>query len=199
MEDATVYLIDHDPGSLKSLVALLDIVFPRVKAFSSAIDFWDAYGGDPLGCLVLDARLPGMSGLELQRKLLQEKIDLPVIFVTGRGTVSMAVEAMQLGAIHFLEKPVDEQVLYDSIRKALEISKQRCHRVARRKQATERLASLKPPEREVLHLILEGKMNREMATELDCSVRTIEDRRAKLMKKLNVASLVELIRLMMMH
>ncbi len=198
-DEATIYLIDADQASLESLTALVQVVFPRVKAFSSATDFLNAYCDCPLSCLVLDVRLPEMHGIELQRKLLQEKVELPVIFVTGHGTVAMAVEAMRLGAINFLEKPVHRQVLWDSIRKAIELSKQRRQRLALRRKAAERLACLKPSEREVLDLILEGKMNKEIAAELGCSIRTIEDRRARIMRKMEVASLVELIQLLMMH
>ena len=143
--------------------------------------------------------MPGMSGLELQRKLVHDKIALPVVFVTGHGNIPMAVEAMQLGAINFLEKPVQEQALWDSIRKALEQDMQSRRRRARRQRADERLTKLTPGEREVLNLILEGKLNKEIASELGLSTRTIEDRRAKLMKKMGASSLAELIQLVMMH
>jgi two-component system, LuxR family, response regulator FixJ len=140
-----------------------------------------------------------MSGLELHRRLIQEKTSLPVIFVTGHANVPMAVAAMQMGAINFLQKPVQEQELWDSIRRAIELDAQNRRRRTRRQQVEHRLAQLTPGERLVLDLILEGKINKEIATELGLSTRTIEDRRAKLMKKLGAQSLAELIQLVTMH
>lgn len=197
-DEATVFLVDDDPAALRSLTALVKVVFPHVSTFSSAADFLEAYRHQA-GCLVLDVAMPGMSGLELQRKLVHDKISLPVVFVTGHGNIPMVVEAMQLGAVNFLEKPVQEQSLWDSIRKAMELDAQNRRRRARRQRADERLTKLTPGEREVLNLILEGKLNKEIASELGLSTRTIEDRRAKLMKKMGAASLAELIQLVMMH
>ena len=143
--------------------------------------------------------MPGMNGLELQRKLIHEKIIIPIVFVTGHGNVSMAVEAMQMGAVNFLEKPVQEQELWDSIRKALELDSLNRRRRARRQRVEQRLTRLTHGEREVLNLILEGKLNKEIATELGLSTRTIEDRRAKLMKKMGAKSLAELVQMAMTH
>jgi RNA polymerase sigma factor (sigma-70 family) len=148
---------------------------------------------------VLDVGMRGMSGLELQRKLIRDKITIPVVFVTGHANVAMAVEAMQMGAVHFLEKPVKEQQLWDSIRRALDLDTQNRRRLARRQRAEERLSKLTPGEREVLNLILEGRMNKEIAAELGLSTRTIEDRRAKLMKKMNAQCVAELVQLVMTH
>ena len=197
-EEATVFLVDDDPAALRALMATVKAVFPRVKAYSSSAEFLAAYHNQP-GCLVLDVAMPGMNGLELQRKLIQDKVTIPVIFVTGHANVAMAVEAMQLGAVNFLEKPVPEQALWDSLRKALELDGQTRRRRARRRQAEERLSRLTPGEREVLNLILEGKMNKEIATELGLSTRTIEDRRAKLMKKMDASCVAELVQLVMTH
>jgi two-component system, LuxR family, response regulator FixJ len=196
--EATVFLVDDDPTALRSLATLVKVVFPRVESFSSAAQFLAAYQNQP-GCLVLDVAMPGMSGLELHRKLIQDKIALPVVFVTGHGNVPMAVEAMQMGAVNFLEKPVQEQELWDSIRKAMELDSQNRRRRARRQRAEERLTKLTPGEREVLNLILEGKMNKEIATSLGLSTRTVEDRRAKLMKKMGAKSLAELVQLVLTH
>jgi FixJ family two-component response regulator len=175
------------------------VVFPRVEAFSSVAKFLAAYQGDRPGCLVLEVAMPGMSGLELHRKLIHDKIAIPVIFVTANANVPTAVEAMQMGAVNFLEKPVQEHQLWDSIRKAIELDAQGRRRRARRQRAEERLAGLTPGERAVLNLIIEGKMNKEIAVELGLSTRTIEDRRAKLMKKTGVKSLAELVQLAMTH
>ncbi len=197
--EATIYVVDDDPAAQRALAAMVRVVFPNVEAFSSAAEFLAAYHPEKPGCLILDVAMPGMSGLELQRKLVHEKIAIPVIFVTGHGNVPMAVEAMQMGAVSFLEKPVQEQELWNNIRRALEIDAQNRRRRARRERAEERLAKLTPGEREVLNLILEGKMNKEIAGELKLSTRTIEDRRAKLMKKMGVESLAELIQVVMTH
>jgi two-component system, LuxR family, response regulator FixJ len=198
-EESTVFLIDDDATALRAMSATIRIVFPHIEAFVSAADFLASYDPNCPGCLVLDVAMPGMSGLELQRKLSRDKIVLPVVFVTAHGNVPMAVEAMQLGAVNFLEKPVQEQQLWDSIRKALELDAQNRRRMARRQRAEERLARLTPGEREVLNLILEGRMNKEIATELHLSTRTVEDRRAKMMKKMGAESLAELIQLVMVH
>jgi two-component system response regulator FixJ len=198
-EETTIFLVDDDPITLQLMLATVQVVFPRVETFTSAAEFLAAYRPDRPGCLVLDVALQGMSGLELQRKLIHDKILLPVVFVTSHANVAMAVEAMQMGAVHFLEKPVREQQLWDSIRKAIDLDAQNRRRLARRQRAEELLAKLTPGEREVLDLILEGKMNKEIASELGLSTRTIEDRRAKLMKKMNAQCVAELVQLVMTH
>ncbi len=198
-EEATIFLVDDNPAALQAMLAAVKVVFPRVETFSSAAEFLAACRPERPGCLVAAVGMRGMSGLELQRKLIRDKIAIPVIFVTGRGNVAMAVEAMQMGAVNFLEKPVPEQQLWDSIRKAIDLDAQNRRRLARRQQAEERLSKLTPGEREVLDLILEGKMNKEIAAELGLSTRTIEDRRAKLMKKMNAQCVAELVQLVMTH
>jgi two-component system, LuxR family, response regulator FixJ len=198
-QEPTVFLVDDDPAVLRSLTALVEVVFPCVKAFSSAADFLDDFETPCSGCLVLDVAMPGINGLELQRKLVQDKIDLPIIFITGHGNIQMAVSAIQAGAVDFLEKPIREQELWDSIRKALEIDTQNRRRKARRQQVEEHLALLSEGERAVLNSILEGKLNKEIAVELGLSNRTVEDRRARLMKKMNARSVAELVRLAMTH
>jgi two-component system, LuxR family, response regulator FixJ len=198
-EESTVFLVDDEPAALRALAATVKVVFPRVEVFPSSAAFLAAYQPERPGCLVLDVAMPGMNGLELQRKLIHDKTVIPVIFVTGHANVPMAVEAMQLGAVNFLEKPVQEQALWDSIRKALDLDTQNRRRRARRQLAEKRLSKLTSGEREVLNLILEGKMNKEIAMELGLSTRTIEDRRAKLMKKMDARCVAELVQLVMMH
>jgi two-component system, LuxR family, response regulator FixJ len=198
-QESTIFLVDDDQAVLRSLTALVEVVFPRVKAYSSATEFLADYKPNTPGCLVLDVAMPDMNGLELQRKLVQEKIDLPIVFITGYGNVQMAVGAMQAGAINFLEKPFHEQQLWDSIRKALEVDSQNRRRRTRRNRIEERLAKLTEGERAVLNLLLEGKQNKEIATELNLSNRTIEDRRSRLMKKMGARSVAELVRLAMTH
>ena len=148
---------------------------------------------------IRDVAMPGMNGLELQRKLVDEGIDLPVVFITGHGNVQMAVGAMQAGAVNFLEKPFHEQELWDSIRRALELNEQDRQRRLRRGSVEKRLAQLTEGEREVLDLILDGKYNKEIAASLNLSIRTIEDRRARLMKKMEASSVAELVQLALIH
>ena len=198
-DEPTVFVVDDDPDVLRSLTALIKVLFPRVEAYSSAAEFLAAYQPGRPGCLVLDVAMPRMSGLELHRKLIEDRADLPVVFVTGHGNVQMAVGAMQAGAVNFLEKPFREQELWDSIRRALELDERNHRRKARRSQAEERIARLTPAEREVLDLILEGKLNKEIAAELGLSVRTVEDRRARLMKKTQASSVAGLVQLAMTH
>jgi two-component system, LuxR family, response regulator FixJ len=198
-QDSTIFLVDDDQAVLRSLTTLVEVVFPRVKAYNSATDFLADYKANTPGCLVLDVAMPGLNGLELQRKLGQEKIDLPIVFITGHGNVQMAVGAMQAGAINFLEKPFHEQQLWDSIRKALEVDSQNRRRRTRRNRVEERLAHLSEGERTVLNLLLEGKQNKEIAAELNLSNRTIEDRRSRLMKKMGARSVVDLVQLSMTH
>ncbi len=197
--ESTVFVVDDDPAVLRSLSALVKVVFPQVKAYTSAAEFLDDYDPRQPGCLVLDVAMPGMSGLELQRKLIEEKTDLPVVFITGHANVQMAVGAMQAGAVNFLEKPFQEQELWDSIRKAQEQDHLNRRRKARRHRAEELMAQLTSAERKVLDSILEGKSNREIAQEIGRSVRTIEDRRARVMKKMEVSSVAELVQLALTH
>jgi len=197
--EPTVFLVDDDPAVLRSLAALVEVVFPRVETYESANEFLEAYEPGQSGCLVLDVAMPGMNGLELQRKLADEKIDLPVVFITAHANVQMAVGAMQAGAINFLEKPFHEQDLWESIRAALEMDQQNRHRRSRRYRAEERIAKLTPGEREVLNLIMDGKINKEIANLLQLSIRTVEDRRAKLMKKMEAHSIAELVQQVMVH
>jgi len=198
-DEPTVFVVDDDPAMLRSLASLVKVVFPQVEAYASATEFLRAYHPERSGCLVLDVAMPGMSGLELQHRLKRDKIELPVVFITGHGNVQMAVGAMQDGAVNFLEKPFHEQELWDSIRKGLELCVRNRRRKARRAEAEKRISRLTPGEREVLDLILEGKLNKEIATNLRLSIRTVEDRRARLMKKMQAGSVAELVQLALMH
>jgi two-component system, LuxR family, response regulator FixJ len=194
---STVFIVDDDPAVLRSLIALVRAVFPSVEGFASAAEFRAAYQADRPGCLVLDVAMPGMNGLELQRKLKEDRIDLPVIFITGHGNVQMAVGAMQAGAVNFLEKPFREQELWNSIRGALQLNAENRRRSSLRTQVERRMARLTAAEREVLDLIMAGKLNKEIANQLHLSVRTVEDRRARLMKKMEADSVAELVRLVL--
>ncbi len=194
---STVYVVDDDAASRSLIASLLEAIFPHVQAFESAAEFLDAYENDRPGCLVLDVAMPGMSGLELQRTLAARGIQLPIVFLTGHANVQMAVGAMQAGAVNFLEKPFREQELWESVRHALDLDRKRRKERVGRTDGVQRVSKLAPGEREVLALILEGMFNKEIAAQLNLSIRTVEDRRSRLMRKLEVNSVVELVQLTM--
>jgi two-component system response regulator FixJ len=193
--EPTVFIVDDDPAVLRSLAALVEVIFPHAEAYASAADFLAAYRRGRPGCLVLDVAMPGINGLELQRKLAEEELRIPVIFITGHGSVRMAVGAMRAGAVNFLEKPFQEQELWESIRKALDLDQQNRRERLRRRRVERRLASLSQGEREVLDGILAGKCNKDIAAELGLSVRTVEDRRARMMKKMQAGSVAQLVQM----
>ncbi|MGO9804658.1 MAG: response regulator transcription factor [Steroidobacteraceae bacterium] len=194
---ATVFIVDDDEGVRNSLRFLLTSVGLATRALGSASEFLDTYKPSQPGCLVLDVRMPGMSGLELQQQLNLRGAVIPVIFITGHGDIPMAVEAMQQGAFDFLQKPFRDQDLIDRIQRALERDVRNRASLAQHAKVRERLDSLTPREREVLSLMTRGKPNKVMAAELGVSQRTVEIHRARVMEKSGAASLAQLVRMMM--
>jgi two-component system, LuxR family, response regulator FixJ len=192
-----VFIVDDDEAVRSSLRLLLKSVGLVPTALGSAREFLDKYDPAQPGCLVLDVRMPGMSGIELQETLNRQGAVIPVIFITGHGDVPMAVEAMQAGAFDFLQKPFRDQDLIDRIQRALE--KDRASRTAltERSLIRERLESLTPREREVLTLVTSGKPNKIMAADLGVSQRTVEIHRARVMEKMGATSLAQLVRMIM--
>ncbi len=192
-----VFVVDDDEAVRSALKLLLKSVGLTATALPTAQQFLDTY--DPLqpGCLVLDVRMPGMSGLELQQQLNLRGAVIPVIFITGHGDVPMAVEAMQQGAFDFLQKPFRDQDLIDRIQKALAKDKQNRAELGERSRNRERFESLTPREREVLALVASGKPNKVMAGDLGLSQRTVEIHRARVMEKMGVSSLAQLVRIVM--
>jgi two-component system response regulator FixJ len=192
-----VFIVDDDEAVRSSLCLLLKSVGLVPSALASAREFLDKYDPAQPGCLVLDVRMPEMSGLELQEQLNLKGAVLPVIFITGHGDVPMAVEAMQAGAFDFLQKPFRDQDLIDRIQRALD--KDRTNRAALNERTLigERLQSLTPREREVLALVTSGKANKIMAADLGVSQRTVEIHRARVMEKMSAASLAQLVRMVM--
>jgi FixJ family two-component response regulator len=190
-----VYVVDDDPSVRVAMERLLKSVGLTVKTFASARGFLDQATPEWSGCLIADLRMPGMGGLDLQDQLSARQVSLPVIFLTGYGTVPASVRAMKAGAVDFLEKPVDDQALLDAVHKALERD-----RGARRNQAEiqalhQRLAILTPREYEVLTFIISGRLNKQAAAALGTTEKTIKVHRARIMEKLQCASLAELVRL----
>ena len=193
----TVFIVDDDPAVLDSVQLLLRSVDLDAETFSSASEFLEAYDPDRLGCLILDVRMPGMSGLELQERLDSSGSTLPIIFVTAHGDVPMAVQAVKAGAVDFIQKPFRYQELIDKTRQAIEQHARTRKEVAGRNEIVERIASLTPREREVMDLVVEGKANKVIATELGISQRTVEIHRARVMSKMEAASVSELVRMVM--
>jgi two-component system response regulator FixJ len=190
-----VFVVDDDAAVRDALKFLLRSVGHPVETYGSAIDFLDSYRDDRPGCIVLDIRMPGMSGLELQEKLLERRSILPVIFITGHGDVPMAVEAMQAGAMDFIQKPFRDQDLLDRINQALEKDAAMRQSIKQLNSIRERLASLTPREREVMDLVVHGKANKVIASDLDLSQRTVEIHRARVMEKMQASSLAHLVRM----
>ena len=190
-----VYIIDDDEAVRDSMGMLLDSADLQFACFETADDFLGHYDGSQRGCLVLDIRMPGMSGLELQRKLIDLNSALLVIFITGHGDVPMAVEAMRRGAIDFLRKPVRESDLLTRIEQALQQEPGARDETRNRNENCAQLDSLTEREREVFRLVAEGQANKVIAADLGISERTVEVHRAKVMKKLDVRNLAQLVRI----
>ena len=193
----TIFVVDDDEGVRNSLRFLLKSVGLTTRALASAKEFLDTYQPTQPGCLVLDVRMPGMSGLDLQEQLNLRGATIPVIFITGHGDVPMAVEAMQHGAFDFLQKPFRDQDLIDRIQRALERDVRNRTALTQHEKIRERLESLTPREREVLTLMTRGKPNKVMAAELGVSQRTVEIHRARVMDKSGATSLAQLVRMVM--
>lgn len=194
---ASVFVIDDDEAVRNSLRLLMKSVGLPVITYSSAQEFLPRYDTNQPGCLVVDIRMPGMSGLELQQQLNRQGATIPLIFITGHGDIPMAVESMQHGAFDFLQKPFRDQDLLDRIQRALERDREMRGQLQGILQIRERLASLTLREREVLDLMVEGSPNKVMAADLGVSQRTIEIHRARVMEKMQAGSLAHLVRMMM--
>jgi two-component system response regulator FixJ len=191
----TVFVVDDDEAVRTSLKLLLRSVGLPVETAASAQEFLDRFDAERPGCLVLDIRMPGLSGLELQERLNAMHAMIPVVFITGHGDVPMAVEAMQHGAVDFIQKPFRDQDLLDRINQALE--KDRDNRAGLRERDSIRahIADLTPREKEVLDLVTAGKANKVIAGDLDVSQRTVEIHRARVMEKMGASSLAHLVRM----
>ena len=193
----TIFVVDDDEGVRNSIRFLLKSVGLATETLASASEFLETYKPRQPGCLVLDVRMPGMSGLELQQQLNLRGAIIPVIFITGHGDIPMAVEAMQHGAFDFLQKPFRDQDLIDRIQRALERDAHNRAALAQHDRIRARFDSLTPREREVLALMTRGKPNKVMAAELGVSQRTVEIHRARVMEKTGAAWLAQLVRMAM--
>jgi len=193
--EPTVFVVDDDPALRKSLRWLMESIGLRVLTFASAQEFLSVYEAEQCGCIVLDVRMPGMSGLELQERLREQGCELPMIVMTAFGDVPMAVRAMKSGAVHFFEKPIGDQVLLDEVQSALAEDVRRRQEAQLHRDAAERYARLTAREAEVLELVVAGLSSREIGVQLGVSFKTVEAHRAKIMRKMDAESVPHLIRL----
>jgi FixJ family two-component response regulator len=193
--ESTVFVIDDDAAARESVVALATYKGLRARGFASAEEFLAQYDSAQKGVLVVDYRMPGMSGLDLLHQLNARHSSLPVVMITGYGDVSMAVKAMRAGAVSFLEKPCKEQELWREIVQALEREKTQHALRKQKSDVAARLASLSEGEMVVFRRLLDGQSNKRIALDLDLGLRTIESRRARIMKKMQAESLPDLVRL----
>lgn len=190
-----IYVVDDDQAVRDGLRRLLESVGLEVSTHADALEFLDRYVPERPGCLLLDMRMPGMGGLDLQDKLHERGIELPVIIITGHGDVPAAVRALKGGALDFIQKPFNPQALLDRVQQAIEQDRARHQQAAARSDAMRKLSRLTAREREVMEMLLTGRANKVIAIELDISERTVEFHRANIMKKMNARSLAQLMSL----
>jgi FixJ family two-component response regulator len=191
----TAYLVDDDPGVLKSLARLMRTAGYDSRSFSSAREFLEEHDPSVPGCVIVDLSLPEFDGLELQRRLVSERIERPVIFVTGRGDIPASVAAMKAGAVDFLTKPVKSADLLTAISRAQERDALARRARAERQSMEDRLAALTPREREVLAHVIAGQLNKQIAASLGTAEKTVKVHRGRMMAKLGVRNVAELVRL----
>lgn len=195
--EPTVFIVDDDPGVRDAIGLLLRSVGLPFRGFSSAHEFLEAYSPSMAGCLILDVRMPGMGGLDLQNHLQELGSILPIIFITAHGDVPMAVNAVKAGAMDFVEKPFRDQALLDKVQEALALNARLRDADEELAELRERLESLTPREREVMELVVDGKANKNIARALGISQRTVEIHRARVMEKMGVRSVSLLVQSVM--
>jgi FixJ family two-component response regulator len=190
-----VFVVDDDPSVRRAIKRLVESVSLHVELLGSATEFINSRRPDVASCLVLDIRLPGISGLDFQRELIQAKNEIPIIFITAHGDIPMTVRAMKAGAVEFLTKPFRDQDLLDAIQVGLERDRVRRQRHAETAMLRERFESLTPREREILPLVVSGLLNKQVGAEIGATEGTVKVHRSQLMRKMGANSLAELVRL----
>lgn len=192
-----VHLVDDDPDVRDAVGFLLETEGYVVAAFADADDLLATVGADSRGCLVLDVRLPGMSGLELQQELNHRGVRMPVLFISGHGDIPMAVRAINAGALDFIEKPFRDDLLLEKVDNALNLDRERLHGQRRQSDLEARLERLTTREREVMECMLRGRLNKQIADELGLSPRTVEVHRARVLEKLEARNGSDMVRLVL--
>ncbi|AZZ90946.1 response regulator [Hahella sp. KA22] len=192
-----VYVVEDDEAVRDSLLLLLRAEGYSTKGYSSAQSFLEEEVADLNGCLVLDIRMPGMTGMELHKKLLELGCALPVIFVTGHGDVAMAVEAMKLGAVDFVQKPYREEDLLEKVKGALAMDAEQKEALRHKEKLRQKIESLTPRELEIMEMMIEGNANKVIAIELNISQRTVEIHRSRVMQKMGTHSLAQLVQMVL--
>ena len=194
-DDPIVFIVDDDDSVRKALTRLIKSVDLNAEAFASAHDFLKRESHNGPACLILDMRMPGLSGLDLQDELVAAGRTLPIIFISAHGNIPLSVRAMKAGAVDFIEKPFEDQTLLDAINQSLKKDRQVKLEQAELREIKRRVDSLTPRERQVFALVVSGKLNKQVAFELGTTERTIKAHRARVMKKMQANSLADLIRL----
>jgi len=197
MSESTVFIIDDDREVREALQLLMESVGLNVVSFDSANAYLEQFDAARPGCIILDVRMPGMSGLDLQNLLLEQPLCPPIIIITGHGDVPMAVRAVQAGAVDFIQKPFNDQALLDSVHRALEHDARQRGEASHIAEIKQKLSRLTPREREVLELVVQGLRNKLIASELSVSQSTVEAHRAKVMEKMEAKTLSDLMRMML--
>ncbi len=192
-QDMTVFIVDDDEAVRDSTAWLIESIGIKVSTFISADEFFEKYDNEH-GCIIMDVRMPGMSGLEAQEEMQNRDILLPLIFITGHGDVPMAVRALQCGAFDFIEKPFNDQLLLDSVQRGLKQSNKIVTSFIHDQSIDKRIDALTPREKEVMKRVTDGKPNKVIAIELNVSIKTIEVHRARMMEKMAVGSVAELVK-----
>lgn len=193
--EPTVFIVDDDREVREAILLLMESVGLAAQSFASAREYLDGFDSSIPGCLVLDVRMKGMSGLDLQQCLSAETIHPPIIVITGHGDVPMAVRAVKSGAVDFIEKPFNDQILLDAVHRAFELDAENRGQASRLADIQERLQRLTPREREILEQVVAGKRNKVIAADLKISQSTVEAHRAKVMEKMEACSLSDLMRM----
>jgi len=197
MNNPYVYLVDDDPDVRAAIVFMLEAEDIPVAAFSDPARMLEAVEADARGCLLLDVRMPGMDGLELHQALMQRGVGMPALFISGHGDIPMAVRAVNAGAMDFIEKPFDDEVLLERIRRAFEQDARTRENRVENAEVRRRLDQLTPRERDVLGGIVDGKLNKQIAEDLDISVRTVELHRGRVLEKLGAVNAADLVRMVL--
>lgn len=196
---STVYIVDDDEAVRDSLRWLLEANTYRVRAFATAESFLSEYSEDQPGVLIVDVRMPGMSGLELQEQLIMRKSTMPIVFITGHGDVPMAVSTLKKGAVDFLEKPFNESVLREIVSRMFEQANERLQKAQAQKVHHAMLNRLTSREQQVLERIVAGRLNKQIADDLGISIKTVEAHRANIMEKLQVTTVADLMKVALAH